>query len=757
MTKEPDRSRDLPRNRSLAVRSRGRQTPSRSQRFTRDADAGADDSQGGITPYFLWCVFARWWNVVIPASLVLGILACGAVLYLHVLKYRATAILMIEGSTPFIAFNAGTNAGAQNQFVQTQIELLRSPIVLEPTLAHPEVGGLAEFQGKKEPVEHMKSQLTVKQISRSELYELSYVSPSREGAAAVVNAILTEYEIVRGKEDSRRSDRVIELLERQSAVRKIAVGKLRNEVIELAKKVTGKDPFSQNIMSDPVKASNPASALFQELTSIEVDRELLKAELQTIDESPDEPVTEALVSDDVGAEIDAMPQVRQLAKQIELVRSEMESVKKLAVAGEEHPEFVRRQEFVASLEKELKDLRSILVKQVRRNQSPMGGLTREDRASQIRRELAKLDARHQLLTKKYQTHVENMQAGGAETVNLEFKKAELQREEQVFELIAARTLALKTESEAPERVRQLQKARPPMQAIEPVPYKLMILAGGMAMALPFGLLVIRESVGRKLTTIFELGRESRLPVLGEIVRFPMRPVAGRTHALPRRLQREMYLFAESVESLRTSLALAGHLGTPERPQILAVASAASGEGKTSIATSLAMSIATAGKTPVLVIDADLRSPEVAKVLGTPNHPGLAELLAGKCTVEEAVHRAPNSNLYVIPAGVAKMSPHRLIQGAALEKLLQHLKAKFPMIVIDTPPVLAASESLICARIADSVVYCTLRDVTRVKQMQSALEKLEHANAHIAGAVLSGVASGRYSYDYGNYMQQIGDS
>ena len=375
MTQPPDHPEGAVPNRSLTVRQKKQKSLQRPRPVDRSTTAASDeDGHGGITPFFLWCVFTRWWKVVLPVSIVCAVIACAAVLYCHVLKYRATAIMMIEGSTPYIAFNAPANAGAQNQFVQTQIELLRSPMVLEKTLAHPKVGSLPEFQASADPVENLKGQLSIKQIARSELYEIAFVSPSRQGASDVVNAVVEEYSAIRSKEDSLRSDRVIELLQRQSDLRKVEVARLRSELVELTKKITGTDPFSQNIMTDPEKAGNPATALFQDLTNVEVDRELLKAELQSVEESADEPIAEAAPSEDVEAEVDSMPQVRDLQKQIDLVRSEMEEIKKRAVAQEKHPEYVSREKDVATLEEELKDLRIIFIKQIRRNQSPLGGL-----------------------------------------------------------------------------------------------------------------------------------------------------------------------------------------------------------------------------------------------------------------------------------------------------------------------------------------------------------------------------------------------
>jgi capsular exopolysaccharide synthesis family protein len=224
--------------------------------------------------------------------------------------------------------------------------------------------------------------------------------------------------------------------------------------------------------------------------------------------------------------------------------------------------------------------------------------------------------------------------------------------------------------------------------------------------------------------------------------------------MPKRLQRQMLLFAESVDGLRTALALADHIGSSGAHKILAVSSAASGEGKTCVATSLAMSIAGASKAPTLVVDADMRSPDVAAVLNVPAQPGLADVLTGKCALSEAIHQVRNSNAFVLPAGRVKSSPHQILQPLVLKKLMETLRHKFETVIIDTPPVLSASESLVCARAADGVLFCSLQEVSRTKQIRVALERLENAQANVLGAVLSGTSPKSYSYDYGHYLQPI---
>jgi succinoglycan biosynthesis transport protein ExoP len=255
---------------------------------------------------------------------------------------------------------------------------------------------------------------------------------------------------------------------------------------------------------------------------------------------------------------------------------------------------------------------------------------------------------------------------------------------------------------------------------------------------------------RRIGDVEQLRKETQLQVLGEISSFPIRPVATGTHRLSKRMRRDMSIFAESIDSLRTNLVLSERL--PSKC-VLVVTSATSGEGKTSVSTSLVGSIAAATKMATIIVDADLRSPDVAEVLGTPSTPGLAEVLLGKCTLQDAIHRMGETDTYVLPAGRAGVNPHHLVQPRLVEQLLEDLKQEFETIVIDTPPILGASESLVFAKAADTVLYCSLRDVSRARHVRHAVDRLEHAGAPVAGAVLGGMPVNHYTYSYGYYVSE----
>jgi capsular exopolysaccharide synthesis family protein len=199
--------------------------------------------------------------------------------------------------------------------------------------------------------------------------------------------------------------------------------------------------------------------------------------------------------------------------------------------------------------------------------------------------------------------------------------------------------------------------------------------------------------------------------------------------------------------------LTENLGVPGYPQVIAICSATSGEGKTSIATSLAMSIAEATMQPTLVFDADFRSPEVGTFLEVPNDPGITEVLSGTSNMEQAIHRVGDTLAYVLPAGKGDVNPHHILQGSKIDDLLKTLREKYSTIVIDTPPILSASDALVYAKAADLVVFCSLAEVSRAKQVRLAVDRLHATGANVAGAVLSGVSFNQYIDRYGVYAQR----
>jgi capsular exopolysaccharide synthesis family protein len=706
--------------------------------------------------FLLW-VLRQWWMIVIPAGVVIASGVAFIIWYMHVPKYEASALMMIEDSGPFVAFSSRATGSHSQRYVQTQLELLRSPVVLEPVLSRTEIASLPELVGKQDRVAYLRERMSIRQIGQSELYNINYRSASPQAAANVVNAVIVEYLNIQKDDEFQRSQRVIDILDEERNRRGLEVERLRKRVVDLAKEVTGRDPFSGAEVTDYGRALSPVSALFQSLTAADVEREVRRAELQSILDAPALALGKAESSGLLDIEIETHEDIRSRLQAIKTTEAQMDAIKQQAVQfkknpnAEHAPAYVRLKDVLKQQRADLNEAKARIRGDILTKRQAQQTAEHEQQVAKMKLELASLDARRELLSKRFEEQVKNLKSGGGGSVEMEFARAELGREEKVFELIASRKLALQTELRAPARIQLRQKANVPVVPIEPIPFKLLLMASSVALVAPFGLAVLREITVRRISDIDQLAQETRLRILGGVAALPVRYVAVTPRELSGRVRRDTYIFAESINCLRTNLALAAGLSGEK---IFAVTSASASEGKTSVAVSLALSIANASENPTLIIDGDMRSPYVGTMLKTNNHPGLFEVLSNKCSMDAAIQQVGKSHLYVIAAGRATRSAHSVVGVAELKLILEQLRQRFSTIIIDTPPILGASESLVLAKAADSVLFCSLCDVSKAKQVRLAIERLENADIHIAGAVLSGMPGKRYEHVYGYYANRI---
>lgn len=700
-----------------------------------------------FTPGFLWWVFTRSWRVVVPVGLLLASIAAAVLLWTYVPQYTATALIRIEDSQQYIAFRNAAGGGGTSSFIRTQVQIMRSPVVLREVLADKRVGSATHLRDKSDRIQAIQSALQIKQVGGSELFEVAYAAPSPQEASDVVSAVITEYFDRQSDEAYKRRQRVIELLEKERVRRQVEVERLQRNVIELSKEVTGRDPFRGNVLTDVDRAISPVASLHQQLTDLEVQIEILEAEVQSIEESGASAVDYADRTGMITLQVETNPDVRRRKQEIADMRAEMRSIEALARGNryQTNRRYRSLEQLVQRREQELGEYKQLVRQQAlaaRRSAQGRGGKTL---AEAKREQIASLRLREQTLRKRFEEELADVQESGGKATELQFAKADLAREEKVFEMIAARKLALQTESEAPARVYLVDPATTSNVADQSAPWKKLIVACAMAMAVPFGLALMREATLRRVTDAEQLYGDTHMRVLGEIVSFPARRVAANPRQLPKRLRKDMYAFAESIDSLRMSLMF---IAPSQAKRVIALTSASAQEGKTSVSVALAMSFANATKEDTLVIDGDMRDSDVMNLLDLRDGDGLCEVLDGQRRLEDVVIPAPGvNNLYVIRAGACKGAPHHLAQPHRIRELIDSLRERFSTIIIDTPPVLGASEAISFCRAADATAMCARRGVSRMRQVRLATEKLETAGVEIAGTVLSEVPTSGHAYAY----------
>jgi len=146
----------------------------------------------------------------------------------------------------------------------------------------------------------------------------------------------------------------------------------------------------------------------------------------------------------------------------------------------------------------------------------------------------------------------------------------------------------------------------------------------------------------------------------------------------------------------------------------------------------------------------MRSPDLNVVFDADSDGGLAGVLKGESSLDEAIVATFSAGLDLLPAGRLDTNPHRLVGNGHFKGLLRDLLKRYHYIVIDTPPILSAAESLVMAKAADATLVCAMRNTSRVDQVRRAYSKLAQAGANPVGVVLNGVPVKRYEYSYGKY-------
>jgi capsular exopolysaccharide synthesis family protein len=190
---------------------------------------------------------------------------------------------------------------------------------------------------------------------------------------------------------------------------------------------------------------------------------------------------------------------------------------------------------------------------------------------------------------------------------------------------------------------------------------------------------------------------------------------------------------ESIDALRTFVL---HEADARRTRLVMVTSATLGEGKTTLASHLATSLARAGR-KTLLIDGDLRRPTVHELFELPMQPGFSEILLGEVEVTEACQETSVENLALIPAGQWDREVLQALARDGLEGVFDKLQQEFDFILIDSHPVLPAPDSLLIGRHVDAVILSVLREVSQLPKVYAAAQRLTSLNIRVLGAVVSG--------------------
>ena len=208
-------------------------------------------------------------------------------------------------------------------------------------------------------------------------------------------------------------------------------------------------------------------------------------------------------------------------------------------------------------------------------------------------------------------------------------------------------------------------------------------------------------------------------------------------------------FAEAFRSMRTNVLFAA---ADEGARSLVVTSTGPGEGKTMVAANLAIGFAQAGQR-VILIDADMRRPRVHQIFGQKQEPGLSNLMVGHAVASTTICKSGVPGLWLLTAGRIPPNPAELLGSRRFKEFIALLSQHFDAVIIDSPPIMAVTDSAIVASAASGVIFVVGAEMTSRQAAKVAIEQLQNGRPRFFGAVLNRVELERNAYYYSGYYRR----
>jgi succinoglycan biosynthesis transport protein ExoP len=328
-------------------------------------------------------------------------------------------------------------------------------------------------------------------------------------------------------------------------------------------------------------------------------------------------------------------------------------------------------------------------------------------------------------------------------------QSQLRVQEQILTTISTR----RTETSMSNQIitvnaRIIDPASPPPESrpVSPnVPLNLGLgIVGGLGLGLAFAFFV--AFIDDRVKSSFDIEQVVGLPLIGIIPQIKRMDQAEKAQIVLNNADRQV---AEAFLTLHSSLRLKDE---SKNAKCILITSTIPGEGKSFSTTNLALTFASHGE-KVVVIDCDLRKPNIHKLLQIENTKGVIDVCGGKATLDEVTQRNVQTNLDVIPAGGRAKNPTQVLNSKGFELMLTDLRKRYDRVFIDTPPLAAVSDALIILPLVDGSIFTIFFNKVRRKAAQFSAKRLLEANVPNFGAVLNGLNLAVSGYYYAQYYDK----
>jgi len=650
--------------------------------------------------------------------------------------YTSTSKVYIEQSGPKIISETEEGIMTQsNNYLYTQAELLKSSPILTSVVETPGIKQMQTFAKVDNPVALLKSVLDVRVGTKDDIISVLFKSPYPAEAAQIVNSVVDSY--IKYHTSRKRSN--------SAEVLKILQNEKNKRDKELSEKLKATMDFKRENVSLAFE-TDQGNIIIERLGKLSTV--LTEAQLATIESKSAYESAKAMMSDPArltqfieaqrakGVYVSTVSEKGELMSKLDQLQ--LRHKDRLRQVTPEHPAVTSLENEIARLKSQIDELDADFAQAQLAvvEQQYLAAKEKEDQIAKYyedQRQLA-LNLNEQL------AQYTILQSDWEQTKKLCDILGDRIKEVNVTEDVGALNISI------------LEFARQANKPSEPQKARYVGLALIIGLMLGCALALLRDWMDQTLRSAEEVSSVLGVPVLGVVPSmYGERSIIARgrkVHFEPNSRA------AEAYRAIRTSV----FFGVPEgKAKTILVTSPGSLEGKTILASNLAISMAQAGQ-KTLLLDADFRNPMQYQVFEMNGSNGLVSLLSGTTTLERAIHSTGVDGLELLPCKTQLVNSAEILNSKSFAKLIKNLSDKYDRVIIDSPPVLPVTDAQIIAAISDITLLVLRADKSTRKSGRMARDGLLSVGANLLGVVVNNVSKkGRYGYysGYGYYDSNYG--
>jgi capsular exopolysaccharide synthesis family protein len=673
----------------------------------------------------------RRWLLAAGLGPLLAAAAAVAAWYYLAPKSVVTSAVLVRPVPPHLfaahrILDAAAGLTESNAFRKQQAFDVKSRTALTQALKDEGVKRILLANPPPDPIAWLLEEVKVEN-QEGDMIHVSMTGSSPADMASVVNAVVNAYE----KEAHARED--ADRRERRKSVEEI-VTRENNALRDKHREMT--------VLADSLGTTESGALTRKQITMLELQGEKKKeyagvqyelrqkrTELEDYETQVKILAEAAMPASALSDALEGDEQVRQHRLLAEHARMMMKHYEENSPNPPSEVGYRKARNVWRDALKDIETRKAELAVKVREGQRQRAKLERDAVKLKLGTDIQRLAKQEAALAKVVQEGEEATAKFGRSSTELERLRNEIAADERRLGTYRDELAALNIEMQSPYRVEKHQEAI--AQVLESKKQWMGTL-GAPVLALAGVCLAVGwwDSRARRIHSTREVISGLGMRLVGAVP--PLDDVAG---SLGDDEEGRLQHLLESMDSIRTTLLREAERG---ECRLVMVTSAVGGEGKTTVASHLASSLARSGRR-TLLIDGDLRCPALHELFGLPQQPGLGEVVLGEVHVAEATLATTQDGLLVIPAGEWDRDVVQALARDGVRRLFEKLKHEYEFVVIDSHPVLAATDALLIGQHVDAVLLSLLRGVSRAPQVYAAQQRLESLGIRVLGAVVNGAA------------------